>query len=82
MFELSRVEKYDEELFTILFGVTNKIEIKKICIKFYWSLSYEDQKYICAKIYRKIRSLEKQNVVSNDVSCFINFFNLSNKVCL
>ena len=65
------VKKYDKELFTNLYDVTNKIKIKKICIEFYSSLSYEDEKYICTKIYRKIRSLETQNIISNEVSCYI-----------
>ena len=65
--EIWNVKKYDEEFFTILFDVTNKIKIKKICIKISSSLSNEDMKNICAKI----RSLETQNIISNEVSCFV-----------
>ena len=65
------VKKYDEELFTNLFDVTNKIKIRKICIEFEdESLSNEDVKNICAKIYKKIRSLETQSIISNKVSSF------------
>ena len=71
MLQIWNVKKYDEELFTNLFDVTNKIEIGKIHIVFYRSLSIEDVKNICAKIYKKIRSLETQNIISNEVSCFI-----------
>ena len=67
------VKKYDEELFTNLFDVTNKIKIKKIRIEFDRSLSNEDVK----KIYRKIRSLETQNIISNEVSCFIKLLRLN-----
>ena len=62
------VHEYDEELFTNLFDVTNKIKIRKICIEFHRLLSNEDKKNICAKIYKKIRSLETQNIISNEVS--------------
>jgi len=66
--ELYYVEKYDEELFTNLFDVTNKIEIGKIHIKFgYRSLISEDVENVFAKFYKKIRSLKTQNVVSNEV---------------
>ena len=61
------VKKYDEELFTNLFDVTNKIKIKKICIQFNQSLSNEDMK----NIYKKIISFETQKIISNEVSCFI-----------
>ena len=75
MLELYYVEKYDEELFTNLFDVTNKIEIGKIHIKFnYWSLINEGVENVCAKFYKKIRSLKTQNIVSNEVSCFIVYY--------
>ena len=72
MFKLSKVRKYDEELLTILFDVTNKIEIRKIRIKLYhdW-LSNEDMKNICAKIKEKIRGFETQNIIFKDVSYFV-----------
>ena len=60
--------KYDEKIFTHLFDVTNKIEIKNICIDLLsWSLSNEDVKNICAKIEDKIT----RSLFSNDVSCFV-----------
>ena len=65
------LKNYDEELFTNLFDLTNKIEIRKICIWFHSSLSNEDVKNICAKIFKKIRSLETQSIISNEVSCYI-----------
>ena len=71
LLSLNGVRKYDEELFTILFDVTNKIKIGKICIRFGSLLSNEDVKNICAKIYRKIRSLKTQNMISSEVSYFI-----------
>jgi len=68
LLKLPSVKKYDEELFTSLFDLTNKFEIRKICIRFdYRSLSNKDVKNICAKIYKKIRSLETQNIISNEV---------------
>ena len=51
-----------------------KIEIRKIRIEFYPSLSDEDVNNIRAKIHRKIRSFETQNIISNEVSCFIYSF--------
>ena len=72
MFEISKVEKYDEEIFTILFDVTNKIEIRKISIHLNNRLlSNKDVKNICAKIYNNIRSLKTQNIIFNEVSFFI-----------
>ena len=70
--EIWNVKKYDEEFFTILFDVTNKIKIKKICILSVRSLSNEDVK----KIYKKIRSLETQNIITKEVSSFcLTFIN-------
>ena len=71
------VKKYDEELFTNLFDVTNKIKIKKICIELDDELLSNEifVKNICRKIFKKIRSLETQFIISNEVSCFI-------KLCL
>ena len=69
MLEIWNLEKYDEEFFTNFFDVTNKIEIEKIHIQL--SLRNEDEKKICAKIHEKIRTLETQNITSNEVSCFI-----------
>ena len=75
LLSLDDLEEYDEELFTNLFIFTNKIEIRKIRIKFYESLfrslSNEDIKNTCRKFEEKIRRLETQNIISNDVSCFI-----------
>ena len=71
------VEKYDEEIFTNLFDFTNRIEIRKIRIKFDSLLSNKDLKNICAKIHRKIRSLETQNIISNKVSCFKKLIQLN-----
>ena len=68
---LYNVKKYDEELFTILFDLTNKIEIGKIFIHLYDELLSYEVKNFCGKIYEKIRSLETQNIISNYVSCLI-----------
>ena len=68
-FCLCRLRKYDEELFTRLFGVTNKIKI--YCIKLNLLLTREEMNKICAKLYKKFRSLETQHIFSNYVSCFI-----------
>ena len=65
--EIWTLNKYDEELFTILFDFTNKIKIRKIRIVLDSLLSNEDKKNICAKIEDKI----KRSIFSNDVSCFI-----------
>ena len=69
--KLYNVRKYDEELFTNLFGLRNKIEIRIIFIEFHQSLSNEDVKNFFTKLYKKIRSLQTQNIVSNEVSCFL-----------
>ena len=74
MLNIYNVRKYDEKLFTNLFDVTYKIEIRKICIQLYESLISEDIRNICAKIYKKIRNLETQNIISSVVSCFIKLF--------
>ena len=72
MLQIRNVEKYDEELFTNLFDVTNKIEIRKISIHLNNQLlSNKDVKNICAKIYNNIRSLKTQNIIFNEVSFFI-----------
>ena len=65
------VKKYNEELFTTLFGVTNKIAIKKIRFWLDKLLSKAEKNNICAKLYRKIRNLDTKNIISNKVSCFI-----------
>ena len=55
-----------------MFDLTNKIKIGKIRIQFDDKLlSNEDKKKSCAKICKKIESLEIPNLISNDVSCFI-----------
>ena len=68
--ELRNIKQYYNQLFTTYFYFTNKIEIRKIRIKLHWLLSNEDVKNICSKICKKIRSLETQNIISNDVSLF------------
>ena len=67
MFNLYDAYKYDEELFTNLFDISNKIKIRKICIELNELLSNEDKKNICSKIEDKIT----RSIFSNDVSCFI-----------
>ena len=65
------MRKYDEELFTNVFDVTNKFETKNIRVEVVNELlSNEDKKNICAKIEDKIISFETQNLISNEVSCF------------
>ena len=75
LLELYRLEKYDEKLFTVLFDVTNKINIRKIRIGLYSLLSPKDRINICAKVYKKIRNLKTQNIISNEVSCLLNLYN-------
>ena len=65
------VNKYDDEIFTILFDVINKIEIGNICISL---LSNKNEpNNMCRKFHNKLESLQTQNMISNDVRCFINF---------
>ena len=64
------VRKYDEELFTNVFDVTNKFETKNIRVEVVNELlSNEDKKIICTKIEDKIT----RSLFSNDVCCYINF---------
>ena len=63
------VDKYDEELFTILFDVINKIEIRKICIDFIDLFLFDDEDRI--NVIAKTQSLKTQNIISNKVSCLI-----------
>ena len=67
------VEKYDDEIFTVLFDVMNKIQVGKICIELDDSLLSNkiETKNICTKFHNKLESLQTQNMISNDVSCFI-----------
>ena len=83
LLDLFHVLKYDEELFTILFNITNKIEIRKIRIQLKELLSNEDVNNICAKIEDKIRSLETQNIISNEVKAVVlmNIYDVSNNIC-
>ena len=67
MLKLSYVKKYNEEFFTNLFDVTNKIEIKEVRVELHELLSNEDVKNICAKIKDKIT----RSIFSKNVSCFI-----------
>ena len=67
--QLINVEKYDKELFINLFNLTNKIKMKKICIQLSDKLLSLVLTY--PNIHKKIRSLKTQNIISNEVSCFI-----------
>ena len=70
MLEIYVVAKRDEELFTTLLEITNKMKIDKIFISF-------DLKLLNIKkgdnLPSKIRSLERKN--SNDVSGFKSLHN-------
>ena len=59
-----QVIKYDEDF---LFNIMNKTRIKKIRLDFQATLSKEDVKVLCEIAYNKIRSLQTQNILSNDV---------------
>ena len=65
------IKKYDDKFLTSFFDVTNKIEIAKISIHTTYKLSNDDKRNVCEKIYEKIRNLETQNMISNEVSYFI-----------
>ena len=67
MLQLYNVEKYDEDLFTILFDFVKKIKIGKIGIDLFLLVSSEDKKNICTKIEDKIT----RSIFSYNVSCFI-----------
>ena len=68
-----RLMTYDDDLLTILFDFTNKIEVEKICIKLdkelndSTMLTKQDIKHLCTKIERKIHSLETHNIITNKV---------------
>ena len=72
LLNLSGVIKYDEELFTFLFDLTNKILIRKFFIKFFVLISDKDRKNMYEKIHEKILSLK----VQNEVSIYIKVFKL------
>ena len=57
-------EIYDEEIFKILFEITNRIEIRRIHFKLF--LSEEDLK----SLFAQIRSLDAENMISDKVSLF------------
>ena len=67
------VEKYDDEIFTVLFDVINKIQVGKISILLNYSLRSNkiETKNFCRKLHNKLESLQTQNMISNDVSSFI-----------
>ena len=75
LLKFSGVEQYDEELFTSLFDITKKIEIRKICIWLRPWLSDKFKKNICAKIEDKI----PQDIFSNEVSSNIKLLCLNYK---
>ena len=63
------VKKYDEDLFTHLFDVINKIQVGDICIELLSGLSNTDEiKNFCIKMVNKLKSLQTQNMLSNKVS--------------
>ena len=67
------LENYDDEKFTVLFDVINKIQVGKISILLNDSLLSNkiETKNFCRKFHNKLESLQTQNMISNDVSCFI-----------
>ena len=67
------VKKYDEEVFTTLFDVVNKIDVKKISIGLTRRLcrSQNEMKNIRELICSKISALKTENMISNNVSLFI-----------
>ena len=72
---MSYVEKFEDEIFTILFDVINRIQVGEILIYLDESLRSNkiETKNLCRKFHNKLESLQTQNMISNDVSCFINF---------
>ena len=61
-------EIYDEEIFKILFEITNRIEIRKIRLLITY-FGNEELKSLLAQI----RSLDAENMISDEVSWFICF---------
>ena len=68
--EISLVRKYDEELFTILFDFTNKIEIRNICIKFDYQSDNHSVKENKKNIFTIIEDKITRSIFSKDVSFF------------
>ena len=66
------VREYHEELLTLLFDFTNKIEIGVIINEFY-RLINEDEKKMCTNLGNQIRSLKTKHIIANYVSCFTIF---------
>ena len=67
------VEKYDDEKFTVLFDVIIRIQVGEISILLDDSLLFNkiETNNFCTKFHTKLESLQTQNMISNDVSCFI-----------
>ena len=67
------VKKYDDEMFTVLFDVINKIQVGEIRIWLDSSLLSNkiETKNLCRKFHNKLESFQTQNMISNDVSSFI-----------
>ena len=74
--KIHNVDKYDENLFTSFFEITNKMDIEQLAIVLSNHLK-EDLSYICSKIKEKIESFQTTSIVSNEVSLFILFLQLN-----
>ena len=73
--KMELVKQYDIELFTVLFGVINIINVKKICVSLFFPLRSDTnfKKKMCKIFHEQIRCLETQNTVSENVSCILGF---------
>ena len=65
---LANFVRYDEEIFKTLFEITNRIEIRKIRLLITY-FGNEELKSLLAQI----RSLDAENMISDEVSWFICF---------
>jgi len=66
LLKIHNVDKYDENLFTSFFEITNKMDIEQLAIVLSNHLK-EDLSYICSKIKEKIESFQTTSIVSNEI---------------
>ena len=81
--KMELVRRYDKQLFTTLFNVTNRIHVEKIsvCLHFSRDDNIIFKKSICKAFHEQIRCLETNNMISNNVSYFIYIHDLTLNFC-
>ena len=66
---MAQVYKYDEEMFTTILDVINKIEIEEIHIDTLYCYN-EKIKNFCIKVQNKLENVQTQNMFCNKVSFY------------